>query len=128
MSDPLIETENPNDTATRNPGDPTVSLNPDGTPANAPTEYVATAPVNPEPSLQSDPAHVPSPYQPPEATEEQVETAKLREAAIQAENRWRPGDKTDKTPRVDPGLVVTPSPEPAPAPQPVWDPATQTWR
>lgn len=60
---PLIETPNPNEAGDRAPGDPTVSLNPDGTLANAPAVKVATTPVNPTPSLQSDPAFVPSPLQ-----------------------------------------------------------------
>lgn len=132
VSPALIETENPNDTEGRNPGDPTISLDADGTPAGEVHELSGTVPVNPTPSPQSDPAHVPSPYQPPEANEEQVRTAKLREEALQAENRWRPGEK-DRTPHVDPALVVTPAPEVAPPytvpnPQPVWDPVSQTWR
>lgn len=120
VSPQLIEPENPNDAVARNPGDPTVSWNADGTVANLPLDISGTVPVNPDPSPQSDPAHVPSPYQPAEATAEQKETSRLREVALQAENRWRPGE-TDKTPRV-------PNPEPAPNPQPVWDPASQSWR
>jgi IPT/TIG domain len=60
---PLIETPNPNEAGDRAPGDPTVSLNPDGTPANVPAVMVATVPVNPTPTVQSDPAFVPSPMQ-----------------------------------------------------------------
>lgn len=131
VSPALIETENPNDAEGRNPGDPTISLDADGTPAGEVHELSGTVPVNPAPSAQSDPAHVPSPYQPPEATQEQVRTAKLREEALQAENRWRPG-QPDNTPRLEPAVVVTPHAEPAPVnPQPshpVWDPVSQTWQ
>jgi hypothetical protein len=108
VSPPLVETPNPNDALERNPGDPTISLNADGTPANAPAILAATVPVNAEPAPQSDPAHVPSPYQPEDPT--LVENARLREEALQAENRFR----VDRTPNVDPGLVATP-PEPVQA-------------
>jgi hypothetical protein len=96
VSPPLVETPNPNDATERNPGDPTVSLNADGTPANVVQPFAATVPVNPEPSAQSDPAHVPSPYQPPETQAAAEESRRLREEALQAENRFR-----DLTPRVD---------------------------
>ena len=88
---PLVETQNPNDAEGRNPGDPTVSLNSDGTVANTSVNPVSvTVPVDPAPHPQSDPAHVPSPFQPPEVLEEQARSAKLREEALQAENRFRP--------------------------------------
>ncbi len=62
---PLIETPNPNEAGDRAPGDPTVSLNPDGTVANAGAVISQTTPVNPTPTPQSDPAFVPSPQQQP---------------------------------------------------------------
>jgi hypothetical protein len=85
---PLIETPNPNEAGERNPGDPSISLNADGTVAICGI-LIQTVPVNAEPSLQSDPAHVPSPYQ-PDVPEVQAEARRLREESIQAENRIRP--------------------------------------
>ena len=143
MSDPIIEAENPNDAPGRNPGDPTISLDPDGTMANEPSLTVATAPVNPTPTPTSDPCHVESPYQqPPDGLEVLKETARLREEALQSENRFRidrtPRVDVDATPRVDPAYepvpVVAADPNaPFPAqgsqlPQPVWDPVAQAWR
>jgi hypothetical protein len=87
----LVEPENPNDAVARNPGDPTVSWNADGSLANQPHVLAATVPVNPAPdATQSDPAHVPSPYQDPAAEEAQKESARLREEALQSENRFVP--------------------------------------
>lgn len=61
---PLVETPNPNETGPqRNPGDPSISLDPDGTPANKPVGYIGTAPPNAIPQQASDPAFVPSPFQ-----------------------------------------------------------------
>ena len=127
MSDPLIETQNPNELGDRAPGDPTESWNADGSPANSPLLVVATAPINPVPDPHvSDPAFVPSPYQPPEVEEALTQNARLREVALQAENRFVP--RTDKTPHVDPALVVTPTHQEQPVqPQPVWDPVRQQW-
>jgi hypothetical protein len=60
-SPPIVEKENPNQGGNyRNPGDPTISLNPDGTEANAGPLKCMTAPVVKNP-LHSDPAFVPSP-------------------------------------------------------------------
>jgi len=64
-SPPLVETPNPNEAGERNPGDPTISLNPDGTPANTPAKMAMTVTPNPNPNPQSDPAFVPSPQQQP---------------------------------------------------------------
>jgi hypothetical protein len=64
VSPPIVETPNPNDALQRNPGDPSISLNADGTVANTVQPLSGTVPVNPEPAPQSDPAHVASPYQP----------------------------------------------------------------
>jgi hypothetical protein len=126
MSDPIIELPNPNDAEGRAPGDPTISLDPDGTMANEPSIFVATSPTNPTPTPQSDPAHVPSPYQPEEDLEVLKENARLREVALQAENRLRidrtPNAEVDLTPHVDP------VPEPVAAAEPVWDPDRQIWR
>ena len=125
MSDPLVETENPNDSAVRNPGDPTESWDADGTPANTPLLVVDPPAVNPVPdTTQSDPAHVPSPYQPDADLEVLKENARLKEEALQAENRFvrkvkEPGSVIDPTPRVDP--------EPVPK-EPVWDANAQVWR
>lgn len=118
MSDPLIETPNPNDAEGRAPGDPTVSWDADGTDANAPLLVVGTAPVNPTPdTTQSDPAHVESPFQPAADLEVLKENARLREVALQAENRFR----VDRTPKVD--VDLTPHVDP----NPVWDPDRQVW-
>jgi hypothetical protein len=91
LSPPLVETRNPNDFLERAPGDPTISLNPDGSLANSPAILAATVPVNPAPDPTiSDPAHVPSPYQSEEQINAQIEARRLREESLQAENRWRP--------------------------------------
>lgn len=100
VSPVLIETENPNDAVARNPGDPTISWNADGSVANMPQELSGTVPVNPEPAPQSDPAHVPSPYQPAPPPAPEGEAREI------------------EAPRIAPD----------PAPQPVWDPTSQTWR
>ena len=124
---PVTEPENPNDIAIRNPGDPSESWDADGTPANAPAEYVMTTPINPAPdTTQSDPAHVPSPYQPEEELEVLKENARLREVALQAENRFR----VDRTPKAEVDFTphIDPVPERAPNPEPVWDPVAQVWR
>jgi hypothetical protein len=61
---PLIETPNPNEAGPqRNPGDPSISLNPDGTPATKSVGYIGTVPPNAAPMRTSDPAFVPSPFQ-----------------------------------------------------------------
>lgn len=65
MSDPLVETPNPNEAADRAPGDPTVSLNPDGSVANAAALISQTVPPVKTPTPTSDPAFVPSPMQQP---------------------------------------------------------------
>lgn len=116
LSPPIVETPNPNDAAARNPGDPTESWNADGTQANSVQQFAATIPTNPTPdATQSDPAHVPSPYQDPAALEAQAESARLREEALQAENRFR----VDKTPRVD--VDATPHIDEAPTYEaPAW--------
>jgi hypothetical protein len=62
-SPPLVETPNPNESGERAPGDPTVSLNPDGTVANAPAKMSQTVPPVTTPTPTSDPAFVPSPQQ-----------------------------------------------------------------
>ena len=69
-SPPLVETPNPNEAGERNPGDPTISLNPDGTVANSAAKMAMTVTPNPNPTPQSDPAFVPSPYQPEPAPPE----------------------------------------------------------
>ena len=64
FSPPLIEPPNPNEEGPqRNPGDPSISLDPDGTLANQPVGYIGTVPPNAVPQPTSDPAFVPSPFQ-----------------------------------------------------------------
>ena len=97
IAPPFTEQPNPNEQGERNPGDPTVSLNADGTVANTTVNPVsATVPVNADPHPTSDPAHVESPYQPPEALAASKEAARLREESIQAENRWRPSGRREE--------------------------------